>query len=97
MDARTTFLDCPAYMNADGTVRCGLPAVVEDSYTLGSTDGPVMSVKIHCPAGHWFSGPVSALTVHADTVHADTVHADTVHSDLAPSAPVAVPVRVSPR
>ena len=92
MDARTTFLDCPAYMNGDGTVRCGLPAVVEDSYTLSSTDGPVTSVKIHCPAGHWFSGPVSALTVHAGTVHSDTVH-----SDLAPSAPVAVPVRVSPR
>jgi hypothetical protein len=90
MDARTTFLDCPAYMNGDGTVRCGLPAVVEDSYTLGSTDGPVTSVKIHCPAGHWFSGPVSALTVHADAVHADTVH-----SDLEPSAPVAVPVRIS--
>lgn len=63
MDAVTDFLDCPAYLNADGTVRCGLPAAVEDSYTLGSTDGPVTSVKIHCPAGHWFSGPVSALTV----------------------------------
>jgi hypothetical protein len=55
---------------------------VEDSYTLGSTDGPVTSVKIQCPAGHWFNGPVSALTVHPDA---------------APSAPVVVPVRVSPR
>ena len=88
MDAYTSFLDCPAYMNGDGTARCGLPAAVEDSYTLGSTDGPVTSVKIRCPAGHWFNGPVSALTVHADTaqsdaVHADTVHADTVHADAA--------------
>ena len=82
MDARTTFLDCPAYMNEDGTVRCGLPAAVEDSYTLASTDGPVMSVKIQCPARHWFNGPVSALTVH---------------SDAAASAPVGVPARVSPR
>jgi hypothetical protein len=82
MDASLTFLDCPAYLNRDGTVRCGLPAVVEDSYTLGSTDGPVPSVKIHCPAGHWFSGPVSALTLHSGT---------------APSAPAAVPARVSPR
>jgi len=84
MDASTTFLDCPAYMNEDGTVRCGLPAVVEDSYTLNSTDGPVTSVKIQCPAGHWFNGPVAALTVHADTAPA-------------PSAPVAVPARLSPR
>jgi hypothetical protein len=84
MDARTTFLDCPAYMNEDGTVRCGLPAVVEDSYTLDSTDGPVRSVKIQCPAGHWFSGPVSVLTVHAD-------------APPAPKVPVAVPARVSSR
>jgi hypothetical protein len=84
MDAITTFLDCPAYMNEDGTVRCGLPAAVEDTYTLGSTDGPVTSVKIHCPAGHWFSGPVAALTVPADAAQA-------------PSAPVAVPARLSPR
>jgi len=84
MDAITTFLDCPAYMNEDGTVRCGLPAAVEDIYTLGSTDGPVTSVKIHCPTGHWFSGPVAALTVHADAAQA-------------PSVPVAVPARLSPR
>jgi hypothetical protein len=87
MDARTTFLDCPAYMNGDGTVRCGLPAVVEDSYTLGSTDGAVTSVKIHCPAGHWFSGPVSALTLPAETAQ----------SDLEPSTPAAVPARASLR
>ena len=84
MDASATFLDCPAYMNENGTVRCGLPAVVEDSYTLDSTDGPVTSVKIQCPAGHWFSGPVAVLTVHADAAPT-------------PSAPVAVPARVSPR
>ena len=82
MDAVTTFLDCPAYMNEDGTVRCGLPAVVEDSYTLDSTDGPVTSAKIQCPAGHWFSGPVAALTVPAAP---------------APAAQVAVPARVSSR
>jgi hypothetical protein len=90
MDASTTFLDCPAYLNGDGTVRCGLPAVVEDSYTLDSTDGPVTSVKIQCPTGHWFSGPVAVLSVHSVL---------TVQSDAAPapSAPVAVPARVSRR
>lgn len=59
-----TFLDCPAYLDRHGTARCGLPAVVEDSYTLGSTDGPVTSVKIRCPQGHWFSGPLDRLTVN---------------------------------
>ena len=63
MDASTTFFDCPAYLNRDGTVRCGLPAVVEDRYTLGSTDGAVTGVKIRCPRGHWFSGPTDALTL----------------------------------
>jgi hypothetical protein len=64
MDADTTFFDCPAYLNRDGTARCGLPAVVEDRYTLGSTDGAVTSVKIRCPKGHRFSGPADALTMH---------------------------------
>jgi len=65
MDAGTTFFDCPAYLNRDGTARCGLPAVVEDRYTLGSTDGAVTGVKIRCPRGHWFSGPADALTMQA--------------------------------
>jgi len=65
MDARTTFLDCPAYIDGNGTTRCGLPAAVEDRYTLGSTDGSVTAVKVRCPRGHWFSGPVDALTIPA--------------------------------
>jgi len=69
MDADTFFfLDCPAYTDRNGTVRCGLPAAVEDRYTLGSTDGTVTGVRIRCPAGHWFSGPVDALTIHAAPV-----------------------------
>jgi hypothetical protein len=63
MDADTTFLDCPAYINRSGSARCGLPAVVEDRYPLDSTDGPVTGVRIRCPKGHWFNGPVDALTV----------------------------------
>jgi hypothetical protein len=71
MDARMTFLDCPAFLDQKGAARCGLPAVVEDHYRLGSTDGPVACVKIHCAAGHWFSGPVDALTMDADAPAAD--------------------------
>jgi hypothetical protein len=65
MDAETTFLDCPAYLGQGGTTRCGLPAAVEDSYTLGSTDGNLTCVKIRCPRGHWFNGPVDSLTIPA--------------------------------
>lgn len=65
MDADKIFLDCPAYIDRDGIARCGLPAAVEDRYTLGSTDGAVTGVRIRCPVGHWFSGPVDALTIHA--------------------------------
>lgn len=43
---------------------------------------------LDCPAGHWFNGPVAALTVHADPVP---------HASEVPHASVAVPVSVSPR
>jgi hypothetical protein len=61
MDANAIFLDCPAYIDRDGTERCGLPAEVQDRYTLGSTDGAVTGLKVRCPKGHWFSGAVDAL------------------------------------
>jgi hypothetical protein len=31
-------LDCPAYLNLEGTVRCGLPAEVRCRLTMPSTD-----------------------------------------------------------
>jgi hypothetical protein len=67
MDAELTFLDCPAYLGLDGITRCGLPAVVEDRYTLGSTDGNLTCVKIQCPQGHCFNGSVDSLTAPAPT------------------------------
>lgn len=56
------FLDCPAYLDAHGASRCGLPAEVAHRYTMRSTDGPLESAKIRCPLGHWFNGPIEALT-----------------------------------
>jgi len=56
------FMDCPAYMDGRGAVRCGLPAEVESWYAVRSTDGPLESAKIRCPRGHWFNGPVESLT-----------------------------------
>ena len=59
------FLDCPAYLDGDGALRCGLPAEVEDRVTMPSTDGGVEIFKVRCPAGHWFNGPLDALALPA--------------------------------
>ena len=56
------FLDCPAHLDERRTVRCGLPAEVKCRFTVRSTDGPLDSVMIRCAAGHWFNGPIEALT-----------------------------------
>ncbi len=56
------FLNCPAYLDQDGAVRCGLPAEVRCRFTLRSTDGPVEGAMIRCPAGHGFTGAIESLT-----------------------------------
>jgi len=56
------FLNCPACLDQDRAVRCGLPAEVRCRFTMGSTDGPLESAMIRCPAGHNFSGPIEFLT-----------------------------------
>ena len=56
------FLDCPAYLDSSGAVRCGLRAEVRCRYTMRSTDGPLESAMIRCPAGHHFNGPIESLT-----------------------------------
>ena len=61
MESHMMFLDCPAYLGG-GAARCGLPAEVETRYTVSSTDGPLESAKIRCPRGHWFNGPIEALS-----------------------------------
>lgn len=62
MENEMMFLDCPEYMDRHGAERCGLPAEVEDQYTMQSTDGPLVSMRIRCPRGHWFNGPLESLT-----------------------------------
>ena len=57
------FLDCPAYLDRNGALRCGLPAEVTDRVTMQSTDGPVEMLKVSCPAGHWFNGPLDSLAL----------------------------------
>jgi hypothetical protein len=62
MESRMMFLDCPAYLDQHGAARCGLFAEVEYRYEAESTDGPLESVKIRCPLGHWFNGLIGSLT-----------------------------------
>jgi hypothetical protein len=40
MESGLMFLDCPAYLDEEGAVRCGLPAEVRSRFTMTSTDGP---------------------------------------------------------
>ena len=62
MDGQAMLVDCPAFLGRDGAVRCGLPAEAEAWYTIRSTDGPLESARIRCPRGHWFNGPMEALS-----------------------------------
>jgi hypothetical protein len=58
------FLECPAYLDKRGAVRCGLPAEVEVRYSAESTDGPLECAKVRCPRGHGFNGTIESLTWH---------------------------------
>jgi len=63
------FLDCPAHLDEEGAVRCGLPAEVRCRFIMRSTGGPLESAMIRCPAGHWLNGPIEFLSLekHPDT------------------------------
>jgi len=67
MESQVMFLDCPAYLDNVGSLRCGLPAEVEYRYLQTSSDGPLESAKIKCPLGHWFNAPVEFLTWEKDS------------------------------
>jgi hypothetical protein len=60
--ATMMFLDCPASLDHDSAQRCGLPAEVRCRFTMYSTDGPLESVMIRCPAGHYYNGSIESLT-----------------------------------
>jgi len=62
MDGQAMLVDCPAFLGRGGAVRCGLLAEVETWYTIRSTDGPLECARIRCPRGHWFNGPIEALS-----------------------------------
>ena len=62
MTRHVMFLDCPACLDEEGAVRCGLPAEVKTRYTMRSTGGSLESAMITCPSGHLFNGPIEFLT-----------------------------------
>jgi hypothetical protein len=78
------FLDCPAYIDDQCTARCGLPAAVEYRYTVSSTDGPLESARIRCPRGHFFNGPIEALTWEKQSSAASSTATRTGHQHQAP-------------
>jgi len=63
------FLDCPAYLDQEGAVRCGLPAEVRCRFIMRSSDGPVEGAMIRCPAGHCFNGAIESLTWESTAKH----------------------------
>ena len=56
------FLDCPAHLDKDGALRCGLPAEVRHRFTMRSSDGPLEAAMIRCPFGHFFCAAIESLT-----------------------------------
>ena len=63
MESPAMFLDCPAYLDGEGLARCGLPAEVKSRFIMNSTDGPLESALIRCPAGHFFNAPIEFLSL----------------------------------
>lgn len=61
MDNQAMFLDCPAYLDDSGVVRCALPAAVRRRYVARSTSGLVEHVVIRCPVGHIFNAPTEFI------------------------------------
>jgi hypothetical protein len=73
LETTMMFLDCPAYLDRHGAVRCGLPAEVERRFSMYSSDGPADGARIRCPAGHWFNGAIESLTRAASQHVMETV------------------------
>lgn len=63
------FLNCPACLDQEGALRCGLPAEVRYRFNMRSSDGPLESAMISCPVGHDFSGPIESFTRDSTDKH----------------------------
>jgi hypothetical protein len=74
MDNQLTLLDCPAYLDESGVVRCALPADVKRRYFARSTSGLVEHVVIRCPVGHHFNAPTELIRLPARAATAVGMH-----------------------
>jgi hypothetical protein len=81
------FLACPAYLDDERSVRCGLPAEVRCRFTMRSSDGPLESVMIQCPARHYFNAPVEFLTFEDGSSRPATRAAAPAREPAAPARP----------
>jgi hypothetical protein len=43
---------------------CDQPAEVLDTFTMASTAGPALHLKIRCGAGHWYTLPADRVEVY---------------------------------
>ena len=56
------FLNCPACLDQDGAVRCGLPAEIWGRLIMDSANGPPDIAMTRCPVGRSFGGPLEPVT-----------------------------------
>ena len=84
MESQLMFLDCPAYLDKQNLLRCGLPAEVKRRFIMRSTSGPIECAMIRCPAGHSFNGPIEFLSLE---ITARTAHRQGVAGPMSQRAP----------
>jgi hypothetical protein len=84
MESQLMFLDCPAYLDKQNLLRCGLPAEVKRRFIMRSTSGPIECAMIRCPAGHFFNGPIEFLSLEST---ARTAHRQGVAGPMSQRAP----------
>lgn len=75
-NSQSDFMNCPAYLDEDSGERCRLPATVEYTYFMQSSDGPLEAARIRCPLGHWFNGPIEYLTLTSGDSVPDALQRD---------------------
>ena len=66
MESQLAFLDCPAWLDEECLARCVLPAAVLRRFIIESTSGPLESVVIKCPVGHFFTAPIEFLSLESN-------------------------------
>ena len=66
MESQLAFLDCPAWLDEECLARCVLPAAVLRRFIIESTSGPLESVAIKCPIGHFFIAPIEFLSLESN-------------------------------